>query len=392
MSRQLIDRNADLARLREAGYNIEVKAGFLIVRDIPYVNSTRELRTGILVSALELAGDQTNRPQNHTVSFAGEYPCTADGAAIESLKHQSAEVELLTGLKVQHSFSAKPTRGHYLDYFEKMATYATLISSHATRIEPSVTALTKRILEPEDDTSPFLYLDTASARAEINVITAKLALSKVAVVGLGGTGSYVLDLLAKTLIGEIHLFDGDEFSTHNAFRAPGAPSLEELRKRPLKVAHFAAIYSNMRRGVIAHDYYIDGAHVEELRDMSFVFLCMGAGPAKALTVAKLEEFGIPFVDVGMGLYLRDQSLNGILRVTTSTPDRRENARKRIPVAAEDEPNEYDKNVQIADLNCLNAVLAVIKWKKLYGFYIDQEQEQYTSYTIGCNLLVSSDLQ
>jgi hypothetical protein len=391
MSRQLIDRNADLRRLREAGYNIEVRAGFLIVRNIPYADSQRKLRTGILVSSLDLAGDDTISPRTHTVNFAGEYPCSEDGAPIESLRHQSVEVELLTGLKVQHSFSAKPKRGHYLDYFEKMSTYATLIASHATLIDPHATPLTKRIVEPEDDRSPFLYLDTASARAEINVITAKLALHKVAIVGIGGTGSYVLDLMAKTPVEEIHLFDGDEFSTHNAFRAPGAPSLEQLRKRPSKVAHFVAIYSNMRRGLIPHEYSIDEANVEQLRGMNFVFLSMGAGPVKGVVVSKLEEFDIPFIDVGMGLYVCDQSLNGIVRVTTSMPGRREGARKRIPVAAEDEPNEYDKNIQIADLNCLNAAMAVIKWKKYYGFYLDQEQEQYTSYTIGCNLLVSNDL-
>ena len=68
---------------------------------------------------------------------------------------------------------------------------------------------------------------------------------RVAIVGLGGTGSYVLDFVAKTPVQEIHLFDGDEFLTHNAFRAPGAASLEALRRKPKKVDYLAAIYSNM---------------------------------------------------------------------------------------------------------------------------------------------------
>ena len=37
---------------------------------------------------------------------------------------------------------------------------------------------------------------------------------------------------------------------------------------------------------------------------------------------------------------------------------------------EDTPgdDDYNRNIQIADLNALNAAFAVIKWKKLFGFY------------------------
>ena len=80
--------------------------------------------------------------------------------------------------------------------------------------------------DKEQPETPFNYIDTASSRAEIDVVTAKLAkLKRIAIVGLGGTGSYVLDLVAKTPVWEIHLYDGDAFLQHNAFRSPGAPTL-----------------------------------------------------------------------------------------------------------------------------------------------------------------------
>jgi tRNA A37 threonylcarbamoyladenosine dehydratase len=41
---------------------------------------------------------------------------------------------------------------------------------------------------------------------------------------LSGTGSYILDLLAKVPIREIHLCDGDDFARHNAFRASARPA------------------------------------------------------------------------------------------------------------------------------------------------------------------------
>jgi hypothetical protein len=57
---------------------------------------------------------------------------------------------------------------------------------------------------------------------------------------------------------------------------------------------------------------------------------------------------------------------------------------------EDADNEYDKNIQIADMNALNAALAVMKWKKLFGFYADNEREHYSTYTIDTNLLTSDE--
>jgi tRNA A37 threonylcarbamoyladenosine dehydratase len=68
-------------------------------------------------------------------------------------------------------------------------------------------------------------------------ISDKLKIPKVAIVGLSGTGVYVLDLVAKTPVQEIHLFDGDLFHSHNAFRSPGAASLDELRQAPKKVTY-----------------------------------------------------------------------------------------------------------------------------------------------------------
>ena len=53
-------------------------------------------------------------------------------------------------------------------------------------------------------------------------------------------------------------------------------------------------------------------------------------------------------------------------------------------------NEYNTNIQIADLNALNATLAVIKWKKLFGFYQDFEQEHHSTYSINVNMLLSED--
>ena len=260
-------------------------------------------------------------------------------------------------------------------------------------VDPNVTAKTfpvNELVKEHGEKGVFNYIDTASSRAAIDSVTNKLALESIAIVGLGGTGSYVLDLVAKTPVREIHLFDGDTFLQHNAFRSPGAASIEDLQAKPAKTRYFARKYSKMHRGITGHESNIDESNVEQLQTMDFVFLCLDQGPAKGLIVQKLEEFGIPFVDVGMGVDLTDNTLGGILRVTASTVSRRDHVRNRISFAGDDGDNEYANNIQIADLNALNAALADIKWKKLFGFYRDLKGEHHTTYTIDGNLLLNED--
>jgi hypothetical protein len=391
VSRQLIDRSPALKRLRDERFNLEIRSGFLLVTDIPYVNAAREIKRGILVSSLDLAGDVAVAPGTHVAYFIGEYPCHHDGTAIEKIRNQSGRQKLAEGVEVDHTFSAKPKPSDaYEDYYHKVSTYVAIFVGQAKLIDPNVTAQTGLPIAATDgDKSVFHYIDTASSKAGIDLITNKLALDRVAIVGTGGTGSYVLDLVAKTPIEEIHLFDKDVFLSHNAFRAPGAASLDELRTQQSKVEYLKGIYSKMRKGIVTHNETINEENVQRLKEMKFVFVCIDKAPAKKLIVGRLEEWGIPFIDVGMGIYNADGSLGGAFRTTMSTPAAREVARAKISFFETDADNDYALNIQIADLNALNAALAVIKWKKLFGFYIDAANELHSSYMIELNQLTNT---
>lgn len=388
MSRALINRNPDLRRLQDDGYDIRIVAQHLAM-DVPYVNSRREVRRGTLVSTLALNADMTMRPDNHVMMFAGEHPCDQHGAELARIKHASNRQVIAEGLTVEYSFSSKPTDG-YADYYEKMTTYANILWGPAHAIDPRCTPRTYPVLLADDDESVFLYLDTASSRAGITGVNAKLAMPKLAIIGIGGTGSYVLDLVAKTPPGEIHLFDGDRFLQHNAFRSPGAASKDQLAQRWNKAEYFAAQYAPMRRGIIAHPYHITPDNVWDLDEMSFVFLCMDKGVPKAPIIEHFEARGIPFIDVGMGINLIDNALQGMLRVTTSTPAKRDHVRQRVSLADPAVDDEYHHNIQIADLNALNAALAVMRWKKYCGFYHDLEREHHTTLSIDGNHLLNEE--
>lgn len=186
------------------------------------------------------------------------------------------------------------------------------------------------------------------------------------------------------------MFDSDFFLQHNAFRTPGAATLEELQSRVKKVDYLATRYKAMRKNIFAHGENINEANLSLLDEMGFVFICIDNGSAKQLIIEKLEADNTPFVDTGMGINLVDDKLHGIVRVTTSTHNKRDHFKKRVILSGHVDNDIYSKNIQIAELNALNASLAVIKWKKLFGFYLDLENEHSCNYTLDGNNISNID--
>jgi hypothetical protein len=126
--------------------------------------------------------------------------------------------------------------------------------------------------------------------------------------------------------------------------------------------------------------------------MSFVFICIDDGTAKALICQQLKAHNVPFVDTGMGVYLVDSAIGGQVRATSSTSERPSEVDigSRIPFGGAAVGNDYSTNIQIAELNSLNAALAVIRWKKMRGFYHDFDHEHHCTYTIDGNVITNED--
>jgi len=388
MSQELISRSADLKRLRDEGLNLEVVDGYLLVRDVPYLDAGGNIKRGMLVTTLDVNAGVTTKPKKHVIFFSGDYPCNKKGKRIEGIKHTSEKKTLASGVEVDHSFSNKPPGG-YGDYFEKITTYIKIISGPAKSHDSDITEKTFQVIEDQEDNSVFHYIDSNSSRAEIVSITDKQKGQKIAIVGLGGTGAYVLDLVSKTPVEEIHLLDGDTFLQHNAFRSPGAAIVDTLAKHENKAKYFGAIYSVMHKNVITHPVFVTEENVDLLLGMDFVFLCMDSNAHKAIIISRLVETGTPFIDVGIGIHEANGELLGIVRVTTVTNGYTSHISKRISFS--DATNdEYSTNIQIAELNALNAALAVIKWKKISSFYQDLTREHNTTYTLNTGQLIHED--
>lgn len=395
MSQQLISLNDDLRRLRDEGYEAEIRSSHLLVYSVPYVTSECTIAYGTLVSELSMVGaDRTAPPGTHVAHFIGGPPRKADGSEISGIMLGYQRTQLAQDLWVDCSFSNKPAGGSYPDYYQKMTRYIEIISFQAKAIDNTVDARTYKLIESSEPDSIFRYLDTASSRAGIMALNARFASQKVAIVGLGGTGAYILDFVAKTPVREIHLFDGDEFHQHNAFRSPGAAGKDVWKDgSPTKVEYLAEVYGQMRRGIVPHAERINEENVGGLLDFDFVFICVDKGPPRKLIVEALAKAGRHFVDAGMGVHLdaQQQQLWGVCRVTTGGPGDNSYLGKRIPMGDDDGNDVYGQNIQIVELNALTAVMAVVRWKKYVSFYADERRERNSTYSTNFNMLSSDEV-
>ncbi|MHA3788272.1 ThiF family adenylyltransferase [Flavobacterium hauense] len=390
MSLQLINHSPDLKRLRDEGYEIEVRGGYLLIHHIPFVDQNKQIQYGVLVSTLTLtSNNRTGIPDNHVIYFIGGNPCEVDGTIITSIQHNNTNSVLNQQITVNRSFSNKPATG-YPNYYEKVKRYADIISASAKYLDPSVTEKTFKVIADNANETVFQYIDTNSSRANIEVINAKLEGQKIAIIGLGGTGAYILDMVAKTPVKEIHLYDGDSFDQHNAFRSPGAASMSELEGNMRKAAYYQKLYSNMHKHIHIHDYYVKKENLPELDQMDYVFVCVDRNAVRKMITDYLVSVGVAFSDVGLGVNVVDDKLTAAVRVTTATSIKNDHLPLRI-FSEDSDNNEYATNIQIAELNALNAIFAILKWKKISGIYVDLENEHHSSYSIGVSKIFNEDV-
>jgi len=390
MSEVLISLNSDLHRLQEEGFVMEECDGCLIVHHIPYLNTNHQIKDGVLIMPLCTTGNRTTRPNDHTAHWVGEQPCDVNGNPLPSLVNPNGRQITCKGVRSNFFFSCHaekeefPPNGNYPDYYEKVKHYFDLIAAPALCLDPEAWHLINKPLEAVAEDSPFRYMDTNASRAKITSLYDKFKGLKIGIIGLGGTGSYILDLVAKLPVTEIHLFDEDEINTHNAFRAPGAMEMATLSKAPKKVDYYALIYSNMHKGIVPHAEMVKSDTLADLDTLNYVFLSLDAVSAKRQIADYLINKHIPFIDSGMGIGQNpDGKLSGIIHIAIGTPDCYQHL-SEVMGSEEAENDEYATDIQIAELNALAADLSVIRWKKMLGFYADIKNEPCSIYTTNCN--------
>lgn len=385
MFQKLVNHNDDIRRLVKRGFAVAFDSKHMVIRDIPYLDAMKQLQIGAIITKLEFVDQDRVTQQNHQVFFAGGPPHNIDGTPIRNLGDSPANLTLsdaCNDVVVQRAFSNKPRiTQKFADFYQKIESYVSIISGPAIELfgaNPYTFNAVKEVVETD---SVFKIHDTLTSLAGITDLSARLKNDVIALIGLGGTGAYVLDFLVKTPVREIRTFDFDPFHIHNAFRSPGRLDQSEFGKSKAEIYH--SRYDNFRTGLVFKPKLIDESCDEDLEGVTFAFVCVDKGSSRAGIFDLLISKGIPFIDVGMGLNRKMGAINGQLRTTYFSTEHAQNLRgKGLSPLSDGHDDIYKTNIQISELNALNACLAVIKYKQLRGFYFEENPYHHLLLEVG----------
>lgn len=384
-----INLKESVQMLQHKDYQVEVRDGFLIIHHVPYLGKDATLKNGTLIMSTATNGGDVI-PIDHTAFFIGERPRNIDGTEVQSLVNSERKDHLYDSVMSDLYLSCHLEGRNYHNFYEKVETYYNLISSPALFKDPEGCKKLSANVVPLIGTCSLMYMDTNASKGNFAFLNELYKPLKIAIVGLGGTGSYVLDFIAKTPVMEIHLYDADAFDSHNAFRAPGAASIETLNKSISKVEYFANIYKSMHKNLICHKVKISETNISQLEKMDFIFICVDSAANSLMISRYLSEHEKGFVDSGIELKIINDKLNGMLRVTSGIPGKYDHVKNAIGYYNNEAENVYSTNIQVAELNALAAVLSVIKWKKFLGIYVDVLEELSMVYVLNNNEIINDE--
>jgi hypothetical protein len=369
--RRLASRNKFIGDLEKQGYAVDFVGNHLVIYGLPYLDHKGALRYGDLATPVDLKAEyEIDRPSTHQVWFRGEVPYDTNGVKLPVSAVNNPR-EITKDFTCLLSFSLKIEGQPYDTFEDKIVTYLEVLTAPARQKYKALpqSAVQARAAEVR---SPLRYPDTMSARDGVNDLARRLVGVKVGIVGLGGTGSYILDFLSKTHVQVIRIYDDDIVHVHTMFRMAGAVGQKALGKKKVDVLY--NIYSDFHSAIDPHAYRISAANVHVLAELDFVFIAVDDGPSRDLICRRLAEYGVPFVDVGMGLYRTERGLNGMIRVSGGeVGDTAKLIGTEYLPSTNPVDNEYRRQPQIGELNALNAALAMIRFKQRLGVF-DREFE------------------
>lgn len=367
--RELASHNPFVKDLEDQGYHLDFVNGYFAIYGLPCLNEAGELEYGDWASPVDLDGWTIDAPSNHQAWFRGCKPHDKSGRALR-IGACAAEIKVTETFVCNHAFSLKLLEGGqmraYRSFEEKVQTYLDAIVEPAMAAFPEATPLRAIEIMAGKQGSPLRIPDTMSANYNINDVSWKLQGKKVAIIGLGGTGSYILDFLARTHLEQIGLYDDDKIHVHTIFRIPSFIPRAIGKK---KVDALAEHYANWHGGIVPTAERITVDNIERLREYDFVFVSIDDGPSRLAIIDWLSKNGIAYIDCGMGLNRSLVGLNGVVRVTgTDRAAFEQTVNTPYLPTTNAENGEYRKQAQIAELNALNATLAVIRFKQHFEIY------------------------
>ena len=271
--------------------------------------------------------------------------------------------------------SIKLDSGNYSDAWHALVVYCSIVAGAAQAGGDQ---------EPQQIGRVFQFEILGENTPDIREWQDKAGGQKIGIVGLGGVGLWILDLMSKTDVGEIRIWDGDHIEGRNLVRAPGWAGQDSIGKN--KAEYFGQLYSQFRTGISIYPEYLDPSDPSDIFDgLDFVFIAIDNTGTRAALCERLEQTGVPFVDVGMGIERQHGKVRGSLQVFFSGGDA---GRWRVGIPTVVGVGEQEYHIlQLADLGVLNASLAVGVWRRHIGQYGEDSKEWLVRYSVESNSLL-----
>ena len=373
MSHTPTNHENQLAEVLQAGFDCDVEDDTLTVGPIPYRLSTGGVGYGQLISHLARTGIDIATPDDHTAAWIGEeVPHIRNGQPMDKLILDQNRITWSNGLTSVCTMSRKGPQP-YRDYGQKMLAYARLIAREAIEdwraSSPGIVNL--------KDANHFVDRETGLNRVGVGHLNALLADEKIAVVGAGGTGGHIVDLVSKSNVMQIDIYDPDCVSVHTQLRWPGVVERKVVDQETNKAEYLASVYARRtNRNIQGHPFAISRDNLTYLSNKTMVFVAIDSGSARQEILTGLAELGVNFIDCGIDLQGGEGPLTASARIirchAEQSPEKRSELAELAPSGEELAEDDllYAQNIQTAEMNSLNAALAVVAWKQGIGFYRD----------------------
>ena len=361
----------ELKRLaRKAGARIEESSGFVTLYGVRGISSSGEIvlcdlrksvtnehySAGVIETAIHAIGISTR-------GKGDGYVYEADGTAVGNQLGEGDEGWRYISLGHTHGLAEGAIE---------------LLSRYGRHILGAVAAKERGWLASGEKSVADIAQGIYQSRANIAQVEDRVKGHTVAIIGLGGTGSYVLDLLVRTGVARVVLVDDDDMDLKGIMRSPGAQAREEMARvhagRIKKVAYYAERYRDMPVKLVPLETKAHRETAETLREemVSWVFVCIDQVGGSELgrqdeVYEGLQAKNLAFIDCGISLQLDENEISGAVTITRCSAG--EGTWKNdIPNAGIRGAEGIYHNIQLPDVNAMAAVLAIMEWKRVSGQY------------------------